>query len=140
MPKQILSTKGAPQAVGPYSQGVVAGGFLYTSGAIPLHPETGDVVGKTAAEQAVQCMKNLEAVLAAGGCTFADVVKTTLYLVNLADFQSVNQEYAKFFAGVQPPARSTVEVKGLVKGVLVEIDMTALVPEKGFTPKPNDVK
>lgn len=139
MPKQILSTKGAPAAVGPYSQGVVAGGFLYTSGAIPLDPATGEVVGKTAAEQAVRCMKNLEAVLAAGGCTFADVVKTTLYLVNLADFQTVNQEYAKFFTAA-PPARSTVEVKGLVKGVLVEIDMTALVPEKPFVPSPNDVR
>ncbi len=139
MPKQILSTKKAPAAVGPYSQGVVANGFLFTSGAIPLHPESGDVVGKTAAEQAVQCMKNLEGVLGAGGCTFADVVKTTLYLVNLADFQSVNQEYAKFFTG-SPPARSTVEIKGLVKGVLVEIDMIAVVPAGSNTPKPHDVR
>lgn len=138
MSKQILSTKKAPAAVGPYSQGTVANGFLFTSGAIPLDPETGEVVGKTAAEQAAQCMKNLEAVLAAGRCSFGDVVKTTLYLVNLADFQLVNGEYAKYFSG-NPPARSTVEVKGLVKGVLVEIDMIAHVPDKAFTPKPSTV-
>jgi 2-iminobutanoate/2-iminopropanoate deaminase len=116
-----VKTSKAPGAIGPYSQGVVAGGFLFVSGQIPIKPESGDIVEGNASEQATQVLKNLRAVVEAQGASMRDVVKTTVYLTDLSSFVDVNEVYATFFS--EPyPARATVEVSSLPKGVLVEID------------------
>ncbi|KAF0220641.1 MAG: TdcF [Geobacteraceae bacterium] len=125
MTKEVISTNRAPQAIGPYSQGVRAGGFVFFSGQIPLDPMTGDLCGRDIAAQTEQVMENIGAVLAAAGLTFSDVVKSTIFLVNLTDFATVNEVYGRRFPD-NPPARSTVEVKGLPKGALVEIEVLAL--------------
>lgn len=125
MVKEILQTDKAPQAIGPYSQGVRAGGFVFFSGQIPLDPETGQITGGDSAAQTEQVMKNIEAVLSAAGLGFEAVVKTTIYLVDLADFAAVNDVYGRRFPK-DPPARSTVEVKGLPRGSRVEIEVVAL--------------
>lgn len=101
--------------------------MLFTAGQIPLDPATGRMVGKTAAEQAEQALKNLQAVLEAGGTGLAHVVKTTVFLQNMSDFAAVNEVYTRFFAD-EPPARSAVEVAALPKGALVEVECIALVP------------
>jgi 2-iminobutanoate/2-iminopropanoate deaminase len=116
----------APAAIGPYSQAVKVGSLLFCSGQIALDPATTQLVGETAAEQADQVLKNLAAVLAAGGASFANVARTTIYLVSMADFAAVNEIYAKHF-GAHKPARATVAVKELPKGGLVEIDCIASV-------------
>ncbi|QWV94443.1 RidA family protein [Geomonas oryzisoli] len=123
--KEIISTENAPKAIGPYSQGVKAGGFLFLSGAIALDPATGEVVQGGVVAETEQVMKNIGALLAAAGLGFQDVVKTTIYLANMGDFATVNGIYGGYFQE-NPPARSTVEVKGLPRGVLVEIEVTAL--------------
>ncbi|MBU5636753.1 RidA family protein [Geomonas sp. Red69] len=123
--KEIISTENAPKAIGPYSQGVKAGGFLFLSGAIALDPATGEVVQGGVVAETEQVMKNIGALLAAAGLGFQDVVKTTIYLANMGDFATVNGIYGAHFQE-NPPARSTVEVKGLPRGVLVEIEVTAL--------------
>jgi 2-iminobutanoate/2-iminopropanoate deaminase len=116
-----VQTSKAPSAIGPYSQGVKAGGFLFVSGQIPLVPESGELVTAGAPEQARQVLKNLRAIIEAGGASMADVVKTTVYLTSLSDFAGVNEVYAEFFS--EPyPARATIEVSSLPKGVDVEID------------------
>ncbi|MBJ6800361.1 RidA family protein [Geomonas propionica] len=125
MQKEIISTDQAPKAIGPYSQGVKAGGFLFLSGAIALDPATGEVVQGGVVAETEQVMKNIGALLAAAGLGFQDVVKTTIYLANMGDFATVNGIYGGYFQE-NPPARSTVEVKGLPRGVLVEIEVTAL--------------
>ena len=125
MQKEIISTDQAPKAIGPYSQGVKAGGFLFLSGAIALDPATGEVVQGGIGAETEQVMKNIGALLAAAGLGFQDVVKTTIYLANMGDFATVNGIYGACFQET-PPARSTVEVKGLPRGVLVEIEVTAL--------------
>jgi len=125
MQKEIISTDQAPKAIGPYSQGVKAGGFLFLSGAIALDPATGEVVQGGIGAETEQVMKNIGALLAAAGLGFQDVVKTTIYLANMGDFATVNGIYGACFQEA-PPARSTVEVKGLPRGVLVEIEVTAL--------------
>ncbi|HEV8631708.1 MAG TPA: RidA family protein [Thermoanaerobaculia bacterium] len=117
-------TDRAPAAIGPYAQAVSAGGFLYTSGQIPLDPESGEMVGGDFEAQARRVLANLEAVLAAAGCAFADVVKATVYVVDLADFPKLNTLYAEAMGGHRP-ARSTVQVAALPKGALVEIDLVA---------------
>jgi 2-iminobutanoate/2-iminopropanoate deaminase len=122
----IVSTNQAPVAVGPYSQAVVAGGFIFCSGAIPLNPTTGQLTGVTAAEQTEQALKNLATVLEAGGSNLGQVVKTTVYLHTLEDFQEINQVYAAFFPE-NPPARTTVEIARLPKDALVEIDAIAII-------------
>jgi 2-iminobutanoate/2-iminopropanoate deaminase len=128
MNREIISTSKAPGAIGPYSQAVKAEGkLLFTAGQIPLDPATGKMVGETAAEQAEQALKNLQAVLEAGGTKLAHVVKTTVFLQNMKDFAAVNEVYARFF-GDKPPARSAVEVTALPKGALVEVECIALVP------------
>lgn len=114
----------APAAIGPYSQAVRAGNLLFCSGQIALDPATGQLVGATAAEQAEQVLKNLAAVLHAGGAGFAQVVRTTIYLVSMADFAAVNEVYGRHF-GQHKPARATVAVKELPKAGLVEIDCIA---------------
>ncbi|WP_136514590.1 RidA family protein [Geomonas edaphica] len=123
--KEIISTENAPKAIGPYSQGVKAGGFLFLSGAIALDPATGEVVQGGIVAETEQVMKNIGALLSAAGLGFQDVVKTTIYLASMADFATVNGIYGGYFQEAAP-ARSTVEVKGLPRGVLVEIEVTAL--------------
>ena len=119
-----IATKDAPAAIGPYSQAVRAGGLIFVSGQIPLDPATGQIVPGDVGAQAERVLKNLEAILAAGGCSFGDVVRTTIYLVDLAHFATVNEVYARFFA-VPYPARVTVQVSALPRGSLVEIDAIA---------------
>lgn len=126
MTKEIIASDKAPKAIGPYSQGVRANGFVFFSGQIALDPVTGNMVGNDVVVQAERVMENIEAVLAAAGLTFAEVVKTTIFLTNLADFAAVNDIYGRRFP-VNPPARSTVEVKGLPKDALVEIEVIAAV-------------
>jgi len=128
MPKAVVS-QDAPSPIGPYSQAIAAGGFLFLSGQIPLSPESGEVVGSTAAEQAEQVVRNLQAVLSAGGASASDVVKTTIFLTDLADFSAVNEVYGKVFGGSgASPARSTVQVAALPRGVRVEIEALAHLP------------
>ncbi len=120
----LIETGDAPAAIGPYSQAVAADGLLFCSGQIALDPETMEMVGATAAEQAHRVLENLEAVLRAGGSSLADVLKTTLYLADMGDFTAVNEVYAAAF-GEHRPARATVAAAGLPKGALVEIDAVA---------------
>ena len=122
--KTVISAAGAPAAIGPYSHAIVAGDLVFTSGQIPLVPETGKLVGDTIEEQAEQVFKNLEAVLTAAGVTFADVVKTTVFITDLANFAKVNAIYATRFPE-NPPARSCFQVCALPGGALVEIEMIA---------------
>ena len=120
----IVATDAAPPAIGPYSQAVVVDGMVYTAGQIALDPKTGEVVGRTTAEQTERVLKNLAAVLEAAGSGLAMVVKTTVYLADMADFPAMNEVYAKQF-GTHKPARSTVQAAGLPKGVRVEIEAIA---------------
>lgn len=121
--KRII-TKDAPAPVGPYSQAVQVGPFLHCSGQIAIDPATDQVLQGDVQEQAVQVMKNIEAVLKAANCSFKDVVKTTIYLTSMSDFARVNEVYGSYFKE-NPPARSTVAVSGLPKGVQVEIEVFA---------------
>lgn len=123
--KKAVQTANAPAAIGPYSQAIQAGGFLFCSGQIALDPASGNVVGDDVAAQTAQVMKNIEAVLAAANLKLANVVKTTIFLTDMKDFPVVNEIYGKHFPEV-PPARSTVAVAGLPKGVKVEIEVLAL--------------
>jgi len=124
MSRQIIKTDKAPGAIGPYSQGVRAGGFLFTAGQTPLDPVTMQVVGQTAPEQARQALLNCQAIIEAGGLTMDDVVKATVFIRDMGQFAAINEVYATFFPGV-PPARSVVEVSRLPKDVLVEVEMVA---------------
>lgn len=120
---EIISTTNAPKAIGPYSQAVKLGGIVYTSGQIALSPVTGELVGSDIAAQTEQVMKNLSAVLEAAGVSFDDVVKTTCFLADIADFAEFNGVYGKFITSA--PARSCVAVKALPKGALVEVEVIA---------------
>jgi 2-iminobutanoate/2-iminopropanoate deaminase len=123
---RTLHTSGAPAAIGPYSQAVEAGGFLFSAGQIGLIPETGEFAGSDVETQARQVLANLGAILEEAGVSFSDVVKTTVYLENMAEFPLVNAIYAEHFT--EPyPARSTLAVVGLPKGARVEIDIVARV-------------
>jgi 2-iminobutanoate/2-iminopropanoate deaminase len=122
-----ISTADAPAAIGPYAQATVAGGFLFTAGQIPLDPATGEVVPGDVVAQATQVLANLAAVLKAAGCSWADVVKTTVFLTDMADFPRVNEVYAATL-GAARPARSTVQVSALPRGVNVEIELVAKLP------------
>lgn len=122
---RIVSTEHAPKALGPYSQAVRAGQLLFTAGQTGLRPD-GRFVGGSVADQAEQVMSNLEAVLAAAGCTFADVVKSTCYLTDMNDFKEFNAVYGSRFQG-EPPARTTVAVAALPMGAKVEVEMVALL-------------
>ncbi len=126
MKKEVISTLDAPQAIGPYSQGVKANGFLFVSGQIPLDPKTGVVVGKTIEEQTEQVMKNLQAILASQNLGFEHVVKTTVFITEMAEFPRFNEVYAKFMKSPYP-ARATVEVGKLPKDVRVEIEAIAVL-------------
>ena len=121
-----IETSRAPGAIGPYSQGMAARGLVFTSGQIALDPATGSVVGDTIEAQSEQALKNLQAVLEAGGASLGTVVKTTCFLADMADFAAFNAVYARFFTG-DCPARSCVAVKTLPKGVKVEVEAIAEV-------------
>ena len=122
--KRTITTSEAPAAVGPYSQATAIGGLLFCAGQIPLDPATGELVAGDVTAQTVQACRNIAAVLKASGMTFADVVKTTVFLTDMADFTAMNAVYATHFT--EPyPARSTVAVAGLPRGARVEIEVTA---------------
>ncbi len=123
-----VATAAAPAALGPYSQAIKAGGFLFASGQVPINPASGDLAAADVDSQARQVFANLQQVLAAAGCGFADVVKTTVFLTDLANFATVNAIYAEYF--VQPyPARSCVQIAALPKGSLLEVELIAKIPE-----------
>jgi 2-iminobutanoate/2-iminopropanoate deaminase len=125
--KESVASPSAPAAIGPYSQAIRAGSFVFLSGQIPLDPASGALVQGDIAAQTTRVMENLRAVLAAAGCTFADVVRTTIYLVDLSHFATVNETYGRFFEAPFP-ARATVQVAALPKGAQVEIDAIAARP------------
>lgn len=120
-----VATDKAPKAIGPYSQAIVTDDVVYTAGQVALDPASGELVGKTVAEQTEQALKNIAAVLAASGSSLGQVVKTTVFLADMADFAAMNEVYAKHFGGHRP-ARSTVQAAGLPKGARVEIDAIAI--------------
>jgi len=130
--KKIISTSQAPGAIGPYSQAVRSGSFLFCSGQIPLDPKSGQIVPGDVTAQTRRVMDNIVAILKAEGLTFDSVVKTTIFLTNLGDFQTVNEIYGSYFRQ-DPPARSTVQVSALPKGVNVEIEVIAMANEGGQT-------
>lgn len=127
---KILSTDAAPKAIGPYSQAVMSGGFLFTAGQIALDPATMQVVEGGVPEQTERVFQNLQAVLSSANLHFVDVVKTTVFLRDMADFTAMNEVYARYM-GDHRPARSTVAVAGLPRDVLVEIEMVAAAPSAG---------
>ena len=127
MPIQTVSTERAPAAIGPYSQATIAGGFLFTAGQIPLDPGTMEVVAGDVVPQTQQVLANLQQVLAHAGCTWKDVVKTTVFLQDMADFPRFNEVYAAAL-GEARPARSTVQVAALPRGVSVEVELIAKLP------------
>ena len=124
--KKVISTDTAPKAVGPYSQAVAAGKFLFVSGQLPLHPQSGEIVGNDITAQTRQSIENIKAILAAAGVSLAVVVKTTVFLQDMGDFARMNEVYQQYF-GDCAPARSTVEVAKLPKNALVEIESIAVI-------------
>lgn len=128
MSLEIVHTESAPAAIGPYSQGVVANGFLFTAGQIAIDPANGQIVQGNVAAQTERVMKNLSAVLATVNATWKDVVKTTVFLHDMNDFPAVNEVYGKAL-GEARPARSTVQVAALPRGVLVEIEAIVAIPQ-----------
>lgn len=124
--KEAIHTDRAPAAIGPYSQAVQAGNLVFASGAIPVDPATGGLVEAKIEAQAHKAFENLRAVLAAAGCTLADVVKTTVFLSDMGNFQVVNGIYAEYFDGAVLPARSAVQVAALPKGAMVEVEAIAV--------------
>ncbi|MDR2201941.1 MAG: RidA family protein [Clostridiales bacterium] len=124
MERRIIETKNAPAAIGPYSQGIAAGGLVFFSGQIAIDPRSGETVSGGVTEQARRVLKNIAALLESQNMTAQNVVKTTVYLTDMNDFAALNAVYAEFF-GVNPPARSCVGVASLPKGALVEIEITA---------------
>ena len=122
--RDIVLTERGPKPIGPYSQAVKAGGFLYMSGQVALDPKTGEMIGSTIAEQTERVMNNIKGIIEAGGSNLHHVVKTTVYLKDMNDFAAMNEVYGKFFTQA-PPARSTVQVARLPKDALVEIDVIA---------------
>lgn len=127
MPLKPVLTDKAPTAIGPYSQGIVANGFLFTAGQIAIDPASGQVIQGDVKAQTERVLQNLSAVLAASGASWRDVVKTTVFLHDMNDFPAVNDTYGRIL-GEARPARSTVQVSGLPRGVLVEIDAIAVLP------------
>lgn len=126
MPLDFIATSGAPKAIGPYSQAVRVNGFLFTAGQVALDPRSGELVAGGIVEQTTRAMENLKAILAAAGADFSQVVKTTVFLVDMADFTAMNEVYAGVF-GNHRPARSTVAVAALPRGARVEIEVIAAV-------------
>jgi len=126
MPLDLVSTVGAPRAIGPYSQAVHANGFLFTAGQVALDPDKGELVAGGISEQTTRALENLRAILSAAGSDFSQVVKTTVFLVDMADFAAMNEVYSRAF-GDHRPARSTVAVAALPRGARVEIEVIAAV-------------
>jgi 2-iminobutanoate/2-iminopropanoate deaminase len=126
--KRIIKTVEAPQAIGPYSQAVVAGGFVFASGQIPIDPATGEFVSGGIVEQTEQVLRNVSKVLEAAGTGLERVVRTTVFLADMNDFAAMNEVYGRFF-GAEPPARSTVQAARLPRDARVEIDVIALAGE-----------
>ena len=124
---KTVSVPDAPKAIGPYAQAIVAGGFVFTAGQVPLDPATATLVSGTIAQETSRVFDNLEAVLRGAGCAFADVVKATVFMTDLADFAEMNGVFAARF-GDHRPARSTVQVSKLPAGARVEIDLVARLP------------
>jgi 2-iminobutanoate/2-iminopropanoate deaminase len=123
--REVISTPDAPKAIGPYSQAIKAGGFVFTAGQVAFDPATGQVVAGDVSAQTERVMQNLAAILHAAGSSFAEVVRCTVFLKSMNDFAAMNEVYGRYFPAA-PPARSTVEVARLPKDVLVEIDVIAL--------------
>ena len=126
MEKEVIQTDKAPKAIGPYSQGVKVGNFLFTAGQIPIHPKSGEIEEGDIRTQTERVMENLKGVLEGTGRKLEDIVKTTVYLTDLNDFGEMNEVYGRYFQK-DPPARSTVEVRNLPKGVKVEIEAIAFI-------------
>lgn len=124
---KLVATPEAPAAIGPYSQATIAGGFLFSAGQIPLDPNTGEIVAGDVVDQSRQVLANLSAVLKSAGCGWRDVVKTTVFLTDMADFPRFNEVYAEALAAARP-ARSTVQVSALPRGVSVEVELVAKLP------------
>jgi 2-iminobutanoate/2-iminopropanoate deaminase len=124
--KKVIYTSSAPAPIGPYSQAILAGNTLYTSGQIAIDPATGELVTGSIEDETRQVMENMKAVLAAADMDFSDVVKTTIFIMDMADFARINSVYGAYFSDDYAPARETVQVAGLPKGVNVEISMTAI--------------
>lgn len=125
MDKEIIKTDQAPAAIGPYSQAVKTGNFIFVSGQVPLDPVSGQIQGDIQS-QTHQVLKNIQAILLAAGASLKDILKTTVFLKNLDDFSALNEVYQKYFPG-EAPARSTVEVSRIPKGALVEIEAIAVI-------------
>ena len=123
--REVISTKEAPQAIGPYSQAIRANGFVFVSGQIPVDPATQQIIAGDGGAQTERVLKNLAAILQAAGSGLEKVVRSTVYLKNMSDFTAMNEVYGRYFTAA-PPARATVEVARLPKDVLVEIDVIAL--------------
>lgn len=126
MLKQVIATPRSPQAIGPYSQAIRAGAFLFVSGQLPIDPLSNELVDGNTVVQTTMVLENLRAILEAAGSSLTQVVKTTIFLKDLRDFATVNEIYEKYFPA-DPPARSTVEVTRLPKGALLEIDLIAFI-------------
>jgi 2-iminobutanoate/2-iminopropanoate deaminase len=126
MPLEFVTTSGAPKAIGPYSQGVIAHGWLFTAGQVALDPAKGELVPGGITEQTTRALENLRAILTSAGTDFTRVVKTTVFLVDMADFNAMNEVYSRVF-GNHRPARSTVAVAALPRGARVEIEVIATV-------------
>ncbi len=124
--KSVVATEAAPKAIGPYSQAVAAGPFVFTSGTLPLDPKSGQMVGSTAAEQTRQVFENLQAVLKAAGTDLSKAVKVTVFLKDMADFAAMNEVYVSYIGDGVLPSRSAVQVARLPKDALVEIEMIVL--------------
>ena len=125
MHKTVISSSDAPEAVGPYSQGVKVNGLVFCSGQIPLDPKTGELVGGSIADQTRRCMQSLSAVLEAAGSNLDNLVKVTVYLVDIADYAEFNEAYAAF-VGAEPPARAAFAVSALPKGARIEVECIAV--------------
>lgn len=124
--KKVISTSGAPEAIGPYSQAVAANGLVFCSGQVPFEPSSMELVSGAIAEETTRCMQNLQAVLQEAGTDLNNIVKTTIYVTNMDDFAEVNEAYGSFFPS-DPPARATVGVAALPKGARVEIECIATI-------------
>ena len=129
--KQRIQTDNAPAAIGPYSQAIRSGNMVYTAGQVGLDPQTGTLVEGGIEEQTRRALSNVSAVLSAAGCSPEDVVKTTVFLSDMGDFAAMNEVYQEYFGGEPPPARSTVQVAGLPRGAMVEIECVAVIEAQG---------
>lgn len=129
MERKVVTTSQAPAAIGPYSQAIVAGPFVFTAGQIPIDPANGELVTGGISEQTERVLRNLESVLTAAGAGLRNVIKTTVYLSDMEDFNAMNRVYGRFFEEL-PPARSAVEVSRLPRDVMIEIEAVALVGNK----------